>query len=315
MKNKIWTLTFNNIKILLDSIEFKKYEFCRKYFLAYSSAIKQAPARTWVVKESDNIKKARKPWKINATKRVVTISKKNDVGLFLMRVIRSLVILEDINNGKIIFKGSCINKNGEGFAIIGPRRSGKTSIITSLLLRNTSIEFLSNSIFAIKKTATNALVFGYPMAMGLRKKVIHSLFNKGNVEFKRILNKLAETIKRDDDDRYYITPPQFKQYFGNKILNLTRLKYIIILRSIPSNSSANIKKISKKTAYETLQKYAIQPCVNNVNQRCSPWYKLFRAQDKISKNIIADLTNNVACYKVEYNIASHSNVVNFLEQI
>jgi len=274
--NKIFT--FNDLKIKLINAQKKNIDFCTQYFDGYiKHQVDEDSLFDWTIQINNSSDRTREDWKTDEKNKCIKVFCHKDNSTFIMRIIRSLKILEDIKSNKLIFKGSCIvAKDGFGVVVMGPRRSGKTSLILSYLLKeNDQSAFISNSIISLAKINNHYQAFGYPMAIGIRSYVIDSLINKGNVEFQQLLPIIDDKHQREDK-RYYLNPYSLKKYLNGRVLTSAPVKAIVILKNIPSNETIEIKKLTSDEVKILLKRYQSK----YFNKNNGSWYNLFSVDTK-----------------------------------
>ncbi len=303
--------TFDSTKINLISSCGETVEFCNEYFELYAQIDEVTQECDWTVVEHIGSSTEGHPWKVDEASKLVTIQGNESDSRLTMRIVRSLVMLEDINNGKVMFKGGAFtNKDGQGIAIMGEKRSGKTSFLLGYMLRNDSqARFVTNSHVALGFENDQVYAYGYPMSVGVRLNVLEAMKKRGNDKITPIIDDLRSNLQPGGENRYYIDPDKLSQYLSGRIASKTHLDKIIIVRSVPPNSFSGIKKLNIDEVEVYLKSYYLK------HLQSDGWYRLYDVDASQQINSIRDMLEQTDLYELTFNVNSSIDNINLVDQI
>lgn len=305
-------LDFDSVKIKLISNSKETINFCTDYFQSYAELDNEGNhGYDWTISDSSTESTAKNFWEVNEESKVVKVSSKNDDSRFAVRVLRSLVMLEDISHGKVMFKGaSFINKDGKGVVLMGDKRVGKTSIVLSYMLKNDpQAKFITNSHVSLNLDNGKPYAYGYPMSMGIRLRVLESIQRRGNKTLDPLITHLKDNMKPGEENRYYLDPSVLSEYFQNRIVGKTQVNSIILVKSIPSSVNSTIRKMSIEESEKLFKEYQLK--YYNLRNSC---YNLFQADPDSYLNSITEILKNTNLYQLTYNVGNQMRTMELIDQ-
>lgn len=312
-KGFIKFLTFDSVKVRLISSSKETVAFCTDYFQPYVQVGNyDNRSYDWTISDIANESTTSNFWAVDEKNKEIIISSKNHDSRFATRVLRSLVMLEDISHGKVMFKGaSFINRNGNGIVLMGDKRVGKTSIILSYMLKNDpQAKFITNSHVALNLESGRPYAHGYPMSVGIRLGVLESMQRKGNKNIDSLIYHLKNNMKPGEKNRYYLDPNILSKFFQNRITGKVLVNSIILIKSIPSYSSSAIRSMSIEDAENFFKEYQLK-YYNLKNSR----YNLFKVDSDTQINSIKEILKNINLYELTYNVGSQMETMELIDHM
>ena len=312
-KGLVKFLAFDSVKVKLVSNSKNTIDFCTDYFQSYAQFDDQNTQKCdWTVIDNVSEITVRPFWNVDEKNKEINVTSKDHDSRFAMRVLRSLVMLEDISHGMVMFKGaSFINRNGNGIVLMGDKRVGKTSIILSYVLKNDpQARFITNSHVALNFESGRPCAHGYPMSMGIRLGVLESMQRRGNNNIDPLIYHLKNNMDPGESNRYYLDPNILREYFQNRIIGKALVNSIILIKSIPSYSSSTIKSMVVEDAVNLFQEYQLK--YYNLN---NSWYNLFTVDSDTQINSIKEILENINLYELTYNVGSQMKTMELIDHI
>lgn len=175
--------------------------------------------------------------------------KKDEIFEFVENIVSNISAkLLELDN-VVFLHASCVVKNGKAIAIVGPKNSGKTSIMCELL--NNDYQMISNDKIGISFINNEVKVFGIPSSIGIRYNAVNKCFSSKNIDIMRKLHIFLE--KNDMSEKFNISLKKFTYIFNRKIVNEAKLEIILTNKYIPEQEKLTCKKLDMKY-YETFFK-------------------------------------------------------------
>lgn len=169
----------------------------------------------------------------------------NDTLEFIENIINTTIakLLEADN---ILFlHASCFCKNGEAIAVVGNKNTGKTSILCEMLQQG--YDMLSNDKIGISFINQEVKAFGIPSSIGIRLATIDKCFSEENKNKLANLPQWKEVIlqtKKDLSQKINISLKDFVELFHCKIVQQSRLRWIIVNEYTENEEKLKIKELS-----------------------------------------------------------------------
>ncbi len=303
--------TFDSVKINLISNDPQTMDFCNEYFELYSQIDTATQDRDWTVAQRVDLSAQTHYWEADEKNKMVTVFGKDYDSKLTMRIIRSLVMLEDINIGKVMFKGGAfVNKDGQGIALMGEKRSGKTSLLMGYMLRNDqTARFVTNSHVALSLEGEHVCAYGYPISVGVRLNVLEGMQKRGNERVTPVIDDLKSNLQPGGENRYYIEPMRLAKYLNGRIASKTELNKIILVKSVSANTFSNIRKLTIDEVEDYFRNYYIK------HLKSDGWHKLYKVDANQHINSIRRMLEKVDLYELSFNINNHTDNLNLLDQI
>lgn len=306
------TFGFASANIELKSEQENVHNLCKSYFETYAqinSELRTKPDWTIVDETSNDV--IENTWQVDGVNKNIYLTRKADSERFVMRIVRSLSILEDIDHGIGIFKGaSFINRNGKGVVLLGEKRAGKTSLALTYMLQNLDgARFITNSHvgFGLKDGIIHS--YGYPMAVGVRLNVLEAIQRRGGKNLGRLLSDIKSNLSVGEENRYYLEPDFLRTHFQNNIAPCAPVDAIVILRSIPSRTQSHIEHAD----YASLENFFREYHIRHQNLKNSGWYSLFETDRNKAFDISTLAGSNL--YRMTYNVDNHKVAIDMLDKI
>ena len=149
-----------------------------------------------------------------------------------MRLVRLLISVLLLRQGRLAFHGACIVKAGVGLCLLGGKRSGKTTTMINALL-NGNYDFLSNSRIIVERVHGVWRAYGPPIAAGIRVGTLrhfdslqrlftnYTELHDDNHEFSRESLQHPET-------RLYVKPQQLAKLLQCSITPRAPIKCFVV---------------------------------------------------------------------------------------
>lgn len=151
--------------------------------------------------------------------------------LFALRMIRNVLRWELFRDGAIFLHASCLSMAGEGFALIGPRRSGKSSLVLSAL-RSGDWEYVTEDDLTLVRQADGSWTgLGWPGCLRIRRAML-----KSYPEIQKSLDVLqhpANDLERNldpDTARVRVFPEELARIYGCKLAPRATMRRLAFLR-------------------------------------------------------------------------------------
>ena len=215
------------------------------------------------------------------------------------------IIME--KRGYLYLHSACVDKAGNGIAIIGARKTGKTTLL-SLLLQN-KFDFVCNSHIGKKK---DVIAIGAPTRMGMRVEKLFNL-NESNImekiiEHTEIKRRFGADIRHHlynyKEKKFNIRVNEIRKIYNVKLINKTILKIMLIPIYMPGLEHIKIKKLSKEELTEVL----INNKRNGVYSSAKYMNSIFFEGNKYIEYKIS----NIEAYMVYQNEKNVKEVINFI---
>lgn len=309
-------LVFDSVKVCLATDNDEVTAFCEDYFETYAEKGDRGTKRDseWtIVEEVDDSKKEERSWFVDEKGKKIIISAAKSDKRFVMRVIRSLVMLEDMACGGIMFKGAAfINRNGKGIVLMGAKRAGKTSAVLSYMLENyPQSRFITNSHVSLALEDGLPVARGYPMSVGVRINVLEAIQRRGNDNIKPLVNMLRGDMEPGDDNRYYLDPNVLRKIFQNRIKDKTRVEAVVLVKSTSTKSSSSIRKLSVEEVEQFLREYHER----YLNRENSGWFELFQVPNGVQTDSVKAILEKCELYELTYNVGGHKQAIKLINEI
>lgn len=310
--NSELSLSFANIDILLRTPDTETVKFCKDYFENYAifNLENNRDVEKWLVQwRSDE----RESLEIDTSGRTINIFSMEPDMRQVMRIIRSLVMLKDIDSGMTMFKGAALkNKNGHGVVLFGEKRTGKTSLVLSMMLENhPEDKFITNSQVTLGIEGDSLLANGYPMSMGVRLNVLESMEKRGNQNVGELITTLKETMEPGGENRYYLDPKVLKTLFNGRIEAGTAVNALVILRRASSKDEFSFKRLGPNEVLD----YLIDYHQRFYNRDGSGWYKLFDVDFEREISNIENIVEMCPIYELTYSVDHHQKALDVINGI
>src|SRR4029450_11975487 len=129
----------------------------------------------------------------------------------LMRVVRELTMDRVVSTGGILVHGAAIGFQGGVVVMCGPKRSGKTTLLMSLL-ESPGTSYVANDRCVVRPERTPVSVRGLPTLVSIRCDTLEH-FPAARARLERIRPDLAG-MARSGRSRFSLSPPEFCELMG-----------------------------------------------------------------------------------------------------
>lgn len=151
----------------------------------------------------------------------------------IMRLIRNIFKLLAMERGEIFPHGGLISLNGVGIALIGDKRSGKTTTILNCL--KNGADFITNDDVSFSFQNGGLVGQGWPRGIAIRGDSVKMVFNIRNLsEFYEKLshpgNKLIQTstfLGEEPNGLIFFQPKELADIFGVNVLPSIDLNIVV----------------------------------------------------------------------------------------
>lgn len=210
-----------------------------------------------------------------------------------MRIVRKLLMIILSNSGWSFFHSACVNFCDKGILLMGPKNSGKTSLLIHLI-ETLQANYVSNDIIALKGNMKEIMLISFPVSLGIRTDYYNT-------------SKYITDIQLYDNTRQYIHCKDFINEMNCKISVQCKLGDIFI----PQYVNDNIFKV-EKLLYSEKKDFL---CEQEINiDELSPMFKFINIfMKKKQTNNIYELLIKKRIYKIYFNEKSKYCVNKFIE--
>lgn len=147
--------------------------------------------------------------------------------LYALRMVRNVLRWELFRRGAIYLHASCVSLGGQGLAFIGPRRSGKSSLMVSAL-RSGSWEYVTeDDLTLLPMEGGGFAALGWPGSLRVRRSML-SHYPEIAAELQRLehpANRLEENLD-PEIGMVRVFPEELAHIFGCKITAETTLRWV-----------------------------------------------------------------------------------------
>lgn len=235
-----------------------------------------------------------------------------ELHFFPMRAIRNLVVVENLNRGKIIFHASGVVSNNKAYIFIGDKLAGKTTSMISFL-KYGGYNLLTNDRILISPNELNEFTaIGLPIAVGIRPKTFKFFpqlieYVKENqlcyysqpFQTQENFLSLLESISNSENlnkPKITFTPKELAEALNVSISTLGKLAYIFILDLDLSCQKLEIHPLSNEQAISILLKNKI----DNISEHQPFWNSLLEKNYE-GISMIKSIVNHCNIIKIRYN--------------
>ncbi|KKT39271.1 MAG: hypothetical protein UW62_C0013G0012 [Candidatus Collierbacteria bacterium GW2011_GWB1_44_35] len=304
--------SFTNLDLVLHTQDIHTAEFCQDYFESYTETVSGSgnQAEVWHIFE---VLGNEEGWVVDKESRTVHVFLEQPDKRKVMRIIRSLVMLKDLESGMTMFKGAAIeNQNHHGIVLIGEKRAGKTSLALSFMLeKKPENMFITNSQVTIGFKEGKLIANGYPMSMGIRLNVLESMKKRGNHNVVEIIEAIKSTLQPGDENRYYLEPKTLKALFDERVKNHTELKAIVMLKSTSGEKGMSFGQLEPNALLDYLKDYHRR----FYNHDSSGWYKLFDIDVEREISNIEAIIRTCPVYELTYSLDHHQEAIELINSL
>ena len=175
----------------------------------------------------------------------------------LMRAVREWAMHHSLRRGRIFLHAAAIVRNGNAVLLAGPKRSGKTSLLTASLRDRADIAYLANDRVMVSRLDRGWRCRGVPSIVSVRP---------GSMEFLPGIEGRLRTVASGHtsrstatkapvafaDGRIGLSPPQFCRLVGAQPVAEAGLTAIVFPRISTTAASVDIRALSGPEAVERL---------------------------------------------------------------
>jgi hypothetical protein len=247
-----------------------------------------------------------------ANKRIVV--EQTDDGwkeMCVMRVIRGLLRWQSFSKGILFFHGGLVELDGEGIAVLGNKRSGKTSLILSLLLKE-RVNYSTNDDVAFKLCSGSIYGIGSPRSLCIRNDTLNVLSAS-----EPAFSSAMKAVKHPGNDYYSavnnlksISEGEYTYFYQKEITAICkkRITTMVVLKKIifPSflerdKNGSYIERLTYDKAYELLSNNFV-----SYPEKYTMFFKdYFQSPDgNYIESFIKSIAENVECYALNQSFNS-----------
>jgi hypothetical protein len=235
--------------------------------------------------------------KINADNSI-SVEVDNDCTAYFItrKILFQISRFENNKNENVLLHSSSLVCNNKGFAFVGKKGAGKTTILMNLLLNNkNSFYYLGNDIVAIDK-----------------HKMLYAMFSKvgigtGSLEF--INKNMEKKYPILDESKYYYDMQTFYETFGLKSINAAPLTAVFIIE----NSSSDSFKCVKSEGLQAVDKIRSEIMQDGKHEELSDhpnWLIKSQVNDREEcclDDVCNEISETIPCYFLEFNMTSEEH--------
>lgn len=250
----------DSVNITLKSSDPDAIKMCHGYFDSYAGCQTSSTKDSWTIDDIVDDFLQESSLMVDTNTKIISIMRNSADYKMVTRVMRSLMMHEDANDGKTMFKGAAlVNDNGKGIVLFGDKGVGKTSTMLDCLLnKDSKSNFVTNSHVSLIVKRDELVAYGYPMAVGVRLNALEEMRDNGSPHVVPLLEDFKAKGAFGTDDRAYIDPGQLEDYFTNLVEGCTGVDAIVLVQTVPSDQEPSLSPMSTAEAEEYLQEYYLK---------------------------------------------------------
>ena len=156
----------------------------------------------------------------------------------LMRVVRELAMDRIVATGGTLVHGSAVRTESGVMVMCGPKRSGKTTLLMSVLM-NTDAHYLSNDRCALRAEGDSATVRGIPTLVSIRKDTL-DFFPAIRQRLASVRPDLMDPVAIGGKKRskFSVSPPEFHRILGGCESASSGQLSALVFPQVTNNSAA-----------------------------------------------------------------------------
>lgn len=303
----------DSLSVIFKSDSKDAIELCHSYFDLYSKPGQNQDNEQWTVIDTIDEFADSTICDIDKDSKIITICRNSVDFKMGMRVIRSLMMYEDIVSGKVMFKGaSFINENGKGIVLMGEKGSGKTSIILDSLLRpEQNSTFVTNSQVSIKLKDGKPCAYGYPMAMGVRMDALKAMSENSSPHVLPFFKDLISKGFFAEDGRYHMDPANLAKYFEQRIKGDIRADAIVFITNVSEGETASLDEVLSEDFHDFFEYYFLE----HYNSDEVGWYKTLGMDPIDQSSLVKEIINNSKVYVLSYPFGHLQEAIPLLDEL
>lgn len=244
---------------------------------------------------------------VDKDKKIITIKQEGEwLVLYLVRIVRSLFRWLYYEESAIFLHGAFISLHGIGIAILGEKRSGKTTTLLSLMSLE-ECKYITNDDLCVIQDKEIYKGLGWPRSLCIRKESLTVLKDLYNSEY--VINSNHPGNINSRENKYiYVKPKELANNDLRRISAENRLN-IILFTKFHDIEHPKIIKLGVSTAsellYENLQKYPETYCSFLGEYFTEP--KLYKKED-----MFKEILDGVDCFQLDqafYNMKESKKII------
>lgn len=214
------------------------------------------------------------------------------------------------NKGYIFIHAACVEKNKKGICILGARRTGKTTILSTLL--QNQFNFVCNSQLGIKDIKQKIKAIGLPTRIGMRVETLELLADEDIkqriIQNSDIKNRFGEDIDKNlinyKTKKFNIKVNELKRIYEIELKNNALIKIIIVPIYNPGIKHIQIKELKDEEIINLIYE----------NKRSGAYgsAKYINSIFPERKSNVNINLKNIEAYMISYNEMNIDEVVKFL---
>lgn len=227
-----------------------------------------------------------------------------------IRLIREIMRHYQINEKHLFFHGGCIEKNNQGIAFLGHKKSGKTTNIINLLSA-TGYSYVSNDDISFCVDKGKIVAYGWPRAINIRLDTLPYISRLTQL---RELNFLAlkhpdnkELCYLNKNKSIIMYPFELAEVCGISIKKQVELKYIIFPEF--SDEITELVEICNSKKIEFLERFLEK----NIDKYFEPFSEQFTSYSP-KKEILSEF-KKIKMFKLKQNFKSLDKVIGLVEEL
>ena len=221
----------------------------------------------------------------------------------LFRVVRELATNHAIAGGAVLVHGAALRLGGRGVVVAGPKRAGKTTILT-YLLDDRGARYVSNDRVLVRPDDRGGTFRGVPTIVTLRAAMVRRfprLRRRVSVSAYNPCLRLAEArarvlgpIARDDEGRFHLSPAQYVEVTGTHASGGGRLHAFVFPRLTHRRGQLEIRRLTTAAALPRLRASLFRAAASTkVSHVFAPHPSIPRRADALVRRLAA----TVPCFE------------------
>jgi hypothetical protein len=175
----------------------------------------------------------------------------------LMRAVREWAMHHAFRRGRGFLHAAAVVRDGKALLLAGPKRSGKTSLLTAILQARTDVAYLANDRVMVSRLDAGVVCRGMPSIVSVRPGSLEFL---PGVEPRLRASACGHTSRSLEtttpvtlaDGRYALSPAQFRRVVDARPVAEAGLAAIVFPRVRPEEATLSVRPLSAQEATQRL---------------------------------------------------------------
>jgi hypothetical protein len=222
----------------------------------------------------------------------------------LLRVTRELAMNHAMSTGGVLVHGAAVRLGGRGLVLAGPRRAGKTTMLT-WLLGEPDARYVANDRVLVGFDARGPVLRGVPTIVtlraamtrrfpGLRRRVRESFYNPC-LSLQEARTGVLGPIATDEQGRFHVSPAQYLALTNARPAATSRLHALVFPRLTHRRGRLEVRRLTGSAALARLRASLFRAAAR---RRASDVFAPFPAPPRRSRErLVRRLASSVPCFE------------------